>query len=229
MEPVPSASSSVSTLVEEIPATPSQPANVKADLDSETETGDCRSEPDSSFTDDDSSAEVTEVLVRLEKRQDGQKFGLRVGILSGQDGLRIIMVNPDHLLDRWNQRNVGSEVGMGDAVTMVNGKTEAWAMMRELTTSSVVNITVCRANDAPPASHFHINKETLRNTGLVLKRTTLAGSFGMTECSVCMDEVQPDEQVVRFECGHGFHQRCSIRWMRCCATPTCPLCRSDMR
>ena len=47
----------------------------------------------------------------------------------------------------------------------------------------------------------------------------------MTTCVVCFDDVEGGHTL---ECGHSFHPRCLIQWLRE-GNPSCPHCREDLR
>jgi hypothetical protein len=174
---------------------------------------------------------VDDMLVQVEmEKEDGDLFGMRVAIPNDQDGLLIISIRSGDLLDRWSQQHPGQEVSVGDSITMVNGKSEGWVMMEELCKSRAVELTIRRSpsGNATALKECRISDATLRNTALVLRRTTAASTFEMCECAICMEDVMCEERVARMECGHGFHQRCIIRWMGRGESPKCPLCRCDM-
>jgi len=46
------------------------------------------------------------------------------------------------------------------------------------------------------------------------------------ECSVCMDDVHVDEEVVVLPCSHWFHETCASAWLG--EHNTCPICRKGI-
>jgi len=46
------------------------------------------------------------------------------------------------------------------------------------------------------------------------------------ECSICLEEFGPDDEIKVLPCGHPFHKECLGRWL--CAQRTCALCRRDV-
>lgn len=46
-----------------------------------------------------------------------------------------------------------------------------------------------------------------------------------SRCAVCLDDIFCDDEKFRVlpECGHGFHEECLDRWLKC--RRSCPLCR----
>lgn len=47
-------------------------------------------------------------------------------------------------------------------------------------------------------------------------------------CSICLEEVPNGPERETLECGHVFHCRCMLTWVRR-GTISCPTCRSDAR
>jgi len=45
----------------------------------------------------------------------------------------------------------------------------------------------------------------------------------VTQCSVCLDNIQPGNQQITLECDHTFHEMCLVRWAQ--RRNTCPMCR----
>ncbi|ELR04097.1 hypothetical protein GMDG_01401 [Pseudogymnoascus destructans 20631-21] len=54
----------------------------------------------------------------------------------------------------------------------------------------------------------------------------MLGPEGKAECSVCMDDVVLDEEVVALPCSHWFHEACVKAWLS--EHNTCPICRTGM-
>lgn len=43
------------------------------------------------------------------------------------------------------------------------------------------------------------------------------------ECSVCLEDFEKDEVLITLACGHHYHERCLVPWIR--INRTCPMCR----
>lgn len=56
--------------------------------------------------------------------------------------------------------------------------------------------------------------------------TDMLGDNGKAECSICMDEVQVGETVVKLPCSHWFHGQCIEAWLG--EHDTCPHCRKGI-
>ncbi|OBT66313.1 hypothetical protein VE03_04291 [Pseudogymnoascus sp. 23342-1-I1] len=54
----------------------------------------------------------------------------------------------------------------------------------------------------------------------------MLGAEGKAECSVCMDDVVLDEEVVALPCTHWFHETCVKAWLS--EHNTCPICRTGV-
>lgn len=57
--------------------------------------------------------------------------------------------------------------------------------------------------------------------------TTASLPTSSTECSICMEDYEPDQRVMVLPCKHEFHPDCIRKW--CLERPNgnCPLCRHD--
>ena len=55
---------------------------------------------------------------------------------------------------------------------------------------------------------------------------SMMGSDGTAECSVCMDNVQIDDEVTVLPCRHWFHGECVSMWLK--EHDTCPHCRQGI-
>jgi hypothetical protein len=48
------------------------------------------------------------------------------------------------------------------------------------------------------------------------------------DCSICLENIDKDEEITFLKCSHKFHKNCAIKWL-CETAVTCPICRSDTR
>ena len=51
---------------------------------------------------------------------------------------------------------------------------------------------------------------------------TTVGETG--SCTICLDEIGPQQRAVRLDCGHVFHAACLLPWVS--RSKTCPNCRA---
>jgi E3 ubiquitin-protein ligase RNF115/126 len=54
----------------------------------------------------------------------------------------------------------------------------------------------------------------------------MLGENGKADCSICMDEVEKDQQVTKLYCDHWFHPECISMWLK--EHDTCPHCRKSI-
>jgi len=57
----------------------------------------------------------------------------------------------------------------------------------------------------------------------------VAGTVGVDQCAICLEDVGPDEVLTEFPCKHAFHALCAARWLtqsasQCSKEHSCPLC-----
>ncbi|CAK0898460.1 unnamed protein product [Prorocentrum cordatum] len=158
--------------------------------------------------------ELTNVTLERESLSDA--FGARIiDTESTEMGLMIVRVIAGSPLSRWNASNPSKAVAPGDCIAETNGHTETWQIMEELAKATTVEMVVRRA--PPGATAFvercSVTDESLRATALVLRRTVRAGDVPTDQCAICLEGVDVDERIAGLECGHGFHQRCILRWL----------------
>ncbi|XP_019433500.1 PREDICTED: probable E3 ubiquitin-protein ligase RHC2A [Lupinus angustifolius] len=59
-----------------------------------------------------------------------------------------------------------------------------------------------------------------------LKKVNLEKGMTKESCSVCLEELIEEEEVLAMPCKHMYHQECITNWLQRC--DTCPLCRFSM-
>ena len=47
------------------------------------------------------------------------------------------------------------------------------------------------------------------------------------ECTICMDDICCNDQMVILICNHKFHEKCIVDWLK--RDENCPLCRTKCR
>lgn len=78
----------------------------------------------------------------------------------------------------------------------------------------------------PPASKNAIkNLKTFKMSEEYCKKDE-KGNFEFPSCSVCLTEVNKDEETILVPCGHMFHAQCIIKWLE--MHNTCPVCRYEL-
>ena len=56
-----------------------------------------------------------------------------------------------------------------------------------------------------------------------LKINKLKKKLKGAKCSVCLNTIKPKQKVVRLKCGHHFHYKCIVPWLK--ENNSCPNCR----
>jgi hypothetical protein len=172
------------------------------------------------------------IKVTLERGSRRRPFGIRlIDTETATAGLSIVRINEGGAVSEWNARKPSTPVALGDSILEVNGLTEPWAIMEELCNAMTVEMVVSRA---PPAvrdflARCEVSDESLQATKLVLKHTAWADDVSADTCAICLEDLGPDERVAGLRCGHGFHQKCLMRWLGRPGTSGCPLCREAVR
>jgi hypothetical protein len=145
----------------------------------------------------------------------------------------ISRISEEGVLSEWNARNPSRRVVPGDSIVEVNGLTAPWAIMEEMTTAMTVDMVVRRA--LPEASVLlercatAVTDQTVQRTAFLLKRTVRARDIFVDTCAICMEDVEAEERLASLPCGHGYHQKCIIKWMGRPGASGCPLCRGGRR
>lgn len=100
----------------------------------------------------------------------------------------------------------------GDFVTSQEAMDRIVSQLMEQTATS---------NAPGPASQADID-------ALTRKKITkeMLGDDGNADCSICMDAVEPEEEVTELPCKHWFHHQCVSAWLK--EHDTCPHCRKGI-
>jgi hypothetical protein len=172
------------------------------------------------------------IRVTLERGSRTRAFGIRVvDTETAEAGLSIVLINEGGAASEWNARKPSTPVAIGDSILEANGLTEPWAIMEEMCKATTVEMVVRRAS--PVVKDFlarcEVTDESIQATKLVLKHKALAGDVSADTCAICLEDLEADERIAGLSCGHGFHQRCLMRWLGRPGTSGCPLCRGAVR
>jgi hypothetical protein len=172
------------------------------------------------------------VRVTLQRESLGRAIGARVvDTETVEVGLMVVRVSEGGVLSEWNARNPSTSVAPGDSIVEVNGLTAPWEIMEEMGKATTLEMAVRRAPAGSSAllAQCDITDKNLQTTALLLKRTVRACDVAVDTCAICLEDVEADERIAGLDCGHGFHQRCIMRWLARPGTSGCPLCRGDVR
>jgi len=171
------------------------------------------------------------VRVTLKRGSPAGAIGARVVDTETEGvGLLIARVNEEGVLSEWNGRNPSANVALGDSIVELNGLTAPWAIMEEMSKAMTLKMVVRRAHPGSRAllARCKTTDQSLQTTALLLKRTVRACDVAVDTCAICLEDVEADERIAGLECGHGFHQRCMMRWLTRPGASGCPLCRGGV-
>ena len=69
-----------------------------------------------------------------------------------------------------------------------------------------------------------ISNEMLQN--LRTNATIVQSNENVSQCSICLENININDSCVNLECNHKFHLRCIEQW--CQSHNTCPVCRFQL-
>jgi hypothetical protein len=162
------------------------------------------------------------------------------------------------MLDKWNEANPRRQVFPGVVIIEANGCKGFWAILEELDKAETLSLRISRRKpkEAGPTWFEQIatkgrallEQEHASGSSFIVRLkqdgpdsksmlsclpTVVAGDCGVDQCAICIDDVGPDESLIKLPCGHAFHPICVTRWLtrshgkgnRQC----CPLCCQKVR
>jgi hypothetical protein len=163
---------------------------------------------------------------------------LGAGLGNTDKGAVIFNIQPNGLLDNWNQAaSLEEKLDSGLIITEVNGTTGYWSILEELRKPGPLDMRVSRK---PPKSAGPNWFEEIREMGRNLESQGGKSSFMLRlqpqdpkmksqtfsslptvrardcevyQCTICIEDVNPDESLVQLPCGHAFHALCAARWL----------------
>ena len=82
-------------------------------------------------------------------------------------------------------------------------------------------------NKHPPASENALKKlKKFSMTDKYCKKDG-KGKIELPNCCICLTEIQKGEKTVLLPCGHMFHWKCCLTWLK--KNNTCPMCRFEIK
>ena len=82
-------------------------------------------------------------------------------------------------------------------------------------------------NKHPPASDKALKKLKKFNMNEKYCKKDGKGKFELPSCCICLTEIQKGEKTVLLPCGHMFHWKCCLTWLK--NNNTCPMCRFEIK
>lgn len=143
----------------------------------------------------------------------------RLGIVLGNAGSGAVIaeIRAGGWWDQWNKSNPHRAVRPGFIIEGVNGARGLWKITEEM---SRPGTHLVRISSRAPGGAVFFSLPNVR-----------ADDCGAVQCSICMEEVAPDQMLAQLPCKHVFHTMCFARWLsqtklrESAQTRSCPLCR----
>jgi len=82
-------------------------------------------------------------------------------------------------------------------------------------------------NKHPPASENALKKLKKFNMTEKYCKKDGKGKIELPNCCICLTEIQKGEKTVLLPCGHMFHWKCCLTWLK--KNNTCPMCRFEIK
>ena len=82
-------------------------------------------------------------------------------------------------------------------------------------------------NKHPPASDTALKKLKKFNMNEKYCKKDNKGKIELPNCCICLTEIQKGEKTVLLPCGHMFHWKCCLTWLK--KNNTCPMCRFEIK
>ena len=84
-----------------------------------------------------------------------------------------------------------------------------------------------RKNAHPPASEESLNKLKKFKMNEKYCKKDKKGKYELPNCCICLSEIGKGEKTVLLPCGHMFHWKCCLTWLK--SNNTCPMCRFEIK
>ena len=82
-------------------------------------------------------------------------------------------------------------------------------------------------NKHPPASDRALEKLKKFSMNEKYCKKDKKGKIELPNCCICLTEIQKGEKTVLLPCGHMFHWKCCLTWLK--KNNTCPMCRFEIK
>ena len=82
-------------------------------------------------------------------------------------------------------------------------------------------------NKHPPATDTALNKLKKFSMNEKYCKKDKKGKIELPNCCICLTEIQKGEKTVLLPCGHMFHWKCCLTWLK--TNNTCPMCRFEIK
>ena len=89
------------------------------------------------------------------------------------------------------------------------------------------NQAEAKKNAHPPASEESLKKLKKFNMNEKYCKKDKKGKYELPNCCICLNEICKGEKTVLLPCGHMFHWKCCLTWLK--SNNTCPMCRFEIK
>ena len=89
------------------------------------------------------------------------------------------------------------------------------------------NQAEAKKNAHPPASEESLQKLKKFSMNEKYCKKDKKGKLEFPNCCICLSEIGKGEKTVLLPCGHMFHWKCCLTWLK--SNNTCPMCRFEIK
>jgi hypothetical protein len=89
------------------------------------------------------------------------------------------------------------------------------------------NQAEAKKNAHPPASEESLQKLKKFSMNEKYCKKDKKGKLEFPNCCICLSEIERGEKTVLLPCGHMFHWKCCLTWLK--SNNTCPMCRFEIK
>ncbi|CAE8628803.1 unnamed protein product, partial [Polarella glacialis] len=133
-------------------------------------------------------------------------IGMTLARKDFMQGLLVTDMMDNSVISRWNAENPEKRIGAGHVILSVNGTDNSLEMLALLRTElrlELVASSTLRQDQLELMTRF---KENAILGGVLDAMPHLpAKRIGCTTCLICLEDLDPEEEVMVLQCFHGFH------------------------
>jgi len=175
-----------------------------------------------------------EVLIT---RTASQPLGMH--LLRSDEGILLTGIHEHGVVWAWNATHPERKLAAGDRLIMVNSLRvestwQSWCAVLAEMRKTTVTLVVVEGDEGSSLQATQSCKSLdhiLPGSFMDRLPRVSAAERGVTECCVCLEDLEPTAEVVLLPCKHVFHPGCAETWLT--RVPTlkraqCPLCRQHL-
>jgi len=129
------------------------------------------------------------------------------------------------------RQSTDEQIRMVMAASMLTAQAEEEKRMHQVTAESQQNGVVGLSNNDTEPSMMRSGSVSMTGfwaKGKGVSSAALATMFSQSdsECTICFEDYQIGDIIVKLKCGHQLHKQCAKEWLS--ENPTCPVCRMNV-